>query len=164
MPCSPSPHYKAHIPCGGESRNKRSCPRWKNSESASYRSARSARGFLTGKITEETKFDAGDFRNTVPRFNEENRKANQALVDLVGSFAQQKNATPAQIALAWILAQKPWIVPIPGTTKLQRLEENLGATAVELTQDDLRRLNEATATIAVQGARYSEGAQKMIDR
>jgi aryl-alcohol dehydrogenase-like predicted oxidoreductase len=122
------------------------------------------KGFLTGKITEETKFDANDFRNTVPRFNEENRKANQALVDLVGSFAQQKNATPAQIALAWILAQKPWIVPIPGTTKLHRLEENLGATAVELTPDDLHRLNEATAAIAVQGARYSEGAQKMIDR
>ena len=122
------------------------------------------KGFLTGKITEETKFDANDFRNTVPRFNEENRKANQALVDLVGSFAQQKNATPAQVALAWILAQKPWIVPIPGTTKLHRLEENLGATAVELTPDDLRHLNEATAAIAVQGARYSEGAQKMIDR
>jgi aryl-alcohol dehydrogenase-like predicted oxidoreductase len=122
------------------------------------------KGFLTGKITEETKFDANDFRNTVQRFNEENRKANQALVDLVGSFAQQKNATPAQIALAWILAQKPWIVPIPGTTKLHRLEENLGATAVELTPDDLHRLNEATAAIAVQGARYSEGAQKMIDR
>jgi len=122
------------------------------------------KGFLTGKITEETKFDANDFRNTVPRFNEENRKANQALVDLVGSFARQKNATPAQIALAWILAQKPWIVPIPGTTKLHRLEENLGATAVELTPDDLHRLNEATAAIAVQGARYSEGAQKMIDR
>ncbi len=122
------------------------------------------KGFLTGKITEETKFDPNDFRNTVPRFNEENRKANQALVDLVGSFAQQKNATPAQIALAWILAQKPWIVPIPGTTKLHRLEENLGGTAVELTHDDLQRLNEATAAIAVQGARYSEGAQKMIDR
>lgn len=122
------------------------------------------KGFLTGKITEETKFDANDFRKTVPRFNEENRKANQALVDLVGSFAQQKNATPAQIALAWILAQKPWIVPIPGTTKLHRLEENLGATAVELTPDDLHRLNEATASISVQGARYSEGAQKMIDR
>jgi len=122
------------------------------------------KGFLTGKITEDTKLDAGDFRNTVPRFNEENRKANQALVDLVGRFAQQKNATPAQIALAWILAQKTWIVPIPGTTKLHRLEENLGATAVELTPDDLHRLSEAAATIAVQGARYSEGAQKMIDR
>jgi aryl-alcohol dehydrogenase-like predicted oxidoreductase len=122
------------------------------------------KGFLTGKITEETKFAANDFRNSVQRFNEENRKANQALVDLVGRFAQQKNATPAQIALAWILAQKPWIVPIPGTTKLHRLEENLGATTVELTSDDLQRLNEATANIAVQGARYSEGAQKLIDR
>ena len=122
------------------------------------------KGFLTGKITEETKFDPSDFRNTVPRFNEENRKANQALVDLVGRFAPQKNATPAQIALAWILAQKPWIVPIPGTTKLHRLEENLGAAAVELTEDDLRQLDEATSTIAVQGARYSEGAQRMIDR
>ena len=122
------------------------------------------KGFLTGKITEETKFDPSDFRNTVPRFNEENRKANQALVDLVGRFAQQKDATPAQIALAWILAQKTWIVPIPGTTKLHRLEENLGGTAVELTTDDLRQLDEATSTIAVQGARYSEGAQRMIDR
>ena len=122
------------------------------------------KGFLTGKITQDTKFDAGDFRNTVPRFNEDNRKANQALVDLVSRFAERKNATPAQIALAWILAQKPWIVPIPGTTKLHRLEENLGGTEVELTSDDLSRLHEATATIAVQGARYSEGAQKMIDR
>ena len=122
------------------------------------------KGFLTGKITEETKFDPSDFRNTVPRFNEENRKANQALVDLVGRFAQQKNATPAQIALAWILAQKPWIVPIPGTSKLHRLEENLGGAAVELTEDDLRQLDEATSTIAVQGARYSDGAQRMIDR
>ena len=122
------------------------------------------KGFLTGKITQDTKFDAGDFRNTVPRFNEDNRKANQALVDLVSRFAEQKNATPAQIALAWILSQKPWIVPIPGTTKLHRLEENLGGTEVELTSDDLSRLNEATLTIAVQGARYSEGAQKMIDR
>src|SRR6266567_1769973 len=122
------------------------------------------KGFLTGKIDENTRFDSTDFRNTVPRFAPENRKANQAVVDLVGSFAQQKNSTPAQIALAWILAQKPWIVPIPGTTKLHRLEENLGATAVELTPDDLHRLNEATATIAVQGARYSVGAQKMIDR
>ena len=99
---------------GGESRNKRSCPPWKNLESDSYRFSPLGKGFLTGKITEETKFDANDFRNTVPRFNEENRKANQELVDLVGSFAQQKNATQAQIALAWILAQKSWIVPIPG--------------------------------------------------
>jgi aryl-alcohol dehydrogenase-like predicted oxidoreductase len=122
------------------------------------------KGFLTGKITEETKFDPNDFRKTVPRFNEDNRKANQALVDLIGRFAQQKNATPAQIALAWILAQKPWIVPIPGTTKLHRLEENLGALSVQLSADDLRQLDEATSNIAVQGARYSEGAQRLIDR
>lgn len=122
------------------------------------------KGFLTGKITEETKFDPNDFRNTVPRFNEENRKANQALVDLIGRFAQQKNSTPAQIALAWILIQKPWIVPIPGTTKLHRLEENLAAVSVQLSADDLRRLDEATSRIPVQGARYSEGAQRLIDR
>jgi aryl-alcohol dehydrogenase-like predicted oxidoreductase len=122
------------------------------------------KGFLTGKITEKTKFDPNDFRNTVPRFNEENRKANQALVDLIGRFAQQKNATPAQVALAWILAQKPWIVPIPGTTKLHRLEENLGGVSVDLTRDDLRQLDEATSRITLQGARYSEGAQRMIDR
>lgn len=122
------------------------------------------KGFLTGKITEETKFDPSDFRNTVPRFNDENRKVNQALVDLIGRFAQQKNATPARIALAWILAQKPWIVPIPGTTKLHRLEENLGAVSVELTGDDLRQLDGATSRIPVQGARYSEGAQRLIDR
>src|SRR5579863_5835643 len=122
------------------------------------------KGFLTGKIDENTTFDKNDFRNTVPRFSEENRKANLTLVDLLGKMAAERNATAAQIALAWLLAQKPWIVPIPGTTKLHRLEENLGATAVELTPDDLRRLNEATAAIPVQGARYSEGAQKMIDR
>src|SRR5213595_3126800 len=122
------------------------------------------KGFLTGKITEETKFDANDFRNTVPRFNEENRKANQALVDLVGSFAQQKNATPAQIALAWILAQKPWIVPIPGTTKLHRLEENLGAASLELSSRDLKQLEAAALKIPVQGARYPEELQKLVGR
>jgi aryl-alcohol dehydrogenase-like predicted oxidoreductase len=122
------------------------------------------KGFLTGKIDETTTFDKGDFRNTVPRFNPENRKANQALVDLLGTIASKKKATPAQIALAWLLAQKPWIVPIPGTTKLHRLEENLGGAEIELTQDDLREIENAAANIKVQGARYSEGAQKMIDR
>jgi aryl-alcohol dehydrogenase-like predicted oxidoreductase len=122
------------------------------------------KGFLTGKITEETKFDPNDFRNTVPRFSDENRKANQELLELIGKFAQEKNATPAQIALAWILAQKPWIVPIPGTTKLHRLEENLGGASAQLSADDVRRLREATSKIEVQGARYSEGAQRMIDR
>ncbi|MEA2238300.1 MAG: hypothetical protein QOC81_3024 [Thermoanaerobaculia bacterium] len=122
------------------------------------------KGFLTGKIDETTTFDKTDFRNTVPRFNPENRKANQALVDLLGTIAAKKKVTPAQIALAWLLAQKPWIVPIPGTTKLHRLEENLGGANVELTSDDLREIANAASQITVQGARYSEGAQKMIDR
>jgi aryl-alcohol dehydrogenase-like predicted oxidoreductase len=122
------------------------------------------KGFLTGKIDENTKFDSSDFRNTVPRFSPEARKANQALVDLIGKFAAQKKATPAQIALAWVLAQKSWIVPIPGTTKLHRLEENIGGAKVELTADDLREIDNLTAQIDVQGARYSEGAQKMINR
>lgn len=122
------------------------------------------RGFLTGKIDESTTFDSGDFRNTVPRFTPEARKANQALVDLLGTIAQRKNATPAQIALAWLLAQKPWIVPIPGTTKLHRLRENLGAAALELTAGDLQEIESAAAQITVQGHRYSEGAQRMVDR
>lgn len=122
------------------------------------------KGFLTGKIDETTTFDKTDFRNTVPRFNAENRKANQALVDLLGTIAAKKNVTPAQIALAWLLAQKPWIVPIPGTTKLHRLEENLGGATVALTPGDLREIENAAAQITVQGARYSEDAQKMIDR
>jgi aryl-alcohol dehydrogenase-like predicted oxidoreductase len=122
------------------------------------------KGFLTGKISEDTKFDKSDFRNIVPRFTPENRKANQALVDLLGKFAPQKKATPAQIALAWLLAQKPWIVPIPGTTKLHRLEENLGAAAVELTSDDLRQIDNAASKIALQGARYPEELQKMVGR
>jgi len=122
------------------------------------------KGFLTGKISEDTQFDKTDFRNIVPRFTPENRKANQAVVDLVGRFAQQKKATPAQVALAWLLAQKPWIVPIPGTTKLHRLEENIGAVAVELTSEDLRQLDAATSKIAVQGARYPEELQKLVGR
>jgi aryl-alcohol dehydrogenase-like predicted oxidoreductase len=122
------------------------------------------RGFLTGKISEDTKFDKNDFRNTVPRFTPENRKANQALVDVLDRFAQQKKATPAQIALAWLLAQKPWIVPIPGTTKLHRLEENIGAAAVELTPDDLREIDSAASRITVQGARYPEQLERMTGR
>jgi aryl-alcohol dehydrogenase-like predicted oxidoreductase len=122
------------------------------------------KGFLTGKISEDTQFDKTDFRNLVPRFSAENRKANQAMVDLVGKFAEEKKATPAQIALAWVLAQKPWMVPIPGTTKLHRLEENLGAASVELTPDDLRRINDAASKVAVQGERYPEIAQRMINR
>jgi aryl-alcohol dehydrogenase-like predicted oxidoreductase len=122
------------------------------------------KGFLTGKITEETKFDQTDFRNIVPRFTTENRKANQAVVDLIGKVAEQKQATPAQIALAWILAQKPWMVPIPGTTKLHRLEENIGAANVHLTPDDLRQIDSASSKIPVQGARYPENLQKLVNR
>jgi aryl-alcohol dehydrogenase-like predicted oxidoreductase len=122
------------------------------------------KGFLTGKISEDTKFDKNDFRNIVPRFTPENRKANQALVDLITKFGEQKKATPAQIALAWLLAQKPWIVPIPGTTKLHRLEENIGAVNVELSAGELRELDAATSKIAVQGARYPEELQKMVGR
>ena len=122
------------------------------------------KGFLTGKISADTKFDKSDFRNIVPRFTPENRKANAALVDLLVKFANEKAATPAQIALAWLLAQKPWIVPIPGTTKLHRLEENLGAAAVELTSDDLRAIESAASKIAVQGARYPEALQRLVGR
>ena len=122
------------------------------------------RGFLTGKINEDTTFDSSDFRNTLPRFTPEARKANQALVDLLGKIAKQKNATPAQIALAWLLAQKPWIVPIPGTTKLHRLEENIGAAAIELTADDLREIDSAASKITVHGARYPERLQQMTGR
>ena len=122
------------------------------------------KGFLTGKIDESTTFDSTDFRNTVPRFSPENRKANQAVVDAVGAMATRKRATPAQIALAWVLAQKLWIVPIPGTTKLHRLEENLGAADVALTPDDLRQIDAVVSAIPVQGARYGEGSQKLIDR
>jgi aryl-alcohol dehydrogenase-like predicted oxidoreductase len=122
------------------------------------------KGFLTGKINEETKFDKTDFRNLVPRFTPENRRANQALVDLVSKIAERKKVTPAQIALVWILAQKPWMVPIPGTTKLHRLEENIGAAAIELTPDDLRQIGSATSKIPVEGARYPENLQKLVNR
>jgi aryl-alcohol dehydrogenase-like predicted oxidoreductase len=122
------------------------------------------KGFLTGKISDDTKFDKNDFRNIVPRFTPENRKVNQALVDLVSRFAQQKKATPAQIALAWLLAQKPWIVPIPGTTRLDRLAENIGAANVQLSPEDLRELETAAAKIPLQGARYPEELQKLVDR
>jgi aryl-alcohol dehydrogenase-like predicted oxidoreductase len=122
------------------------------------------KGFLTGKINENTMFDSSDFRNIVPRFTPEARKSNQALVDLLGMIAERKKATPAQIALAWLLAQKPWIVPIPGTRKLERLDENIGAVAVELTSDDLREINNAASKITVQGARYPEHLEQMTGR
>jgi aryl-alcohol dehydrogenase-like predicted oxidoreductase len=122
------------------------------------------KGFLTGKIDENTTFDSTDFRNIVPRFTPEARKANQAVVDLIGKVAERKQATPAQIALAWVLAQKPWIAPIPGTTKLRRLKENLGAVEVELTPDDLREIDNGASQITVQGARYPENLQRMVGR
>jgi aryl-alcohol dehydrogenase-like predicted oxidoreductase len=122
------------------------------------------KGFLTGKIDENTAFDSTDFRSTLPRFTPEARKANQALVDLLGKIAKQKNSTPAQIALAWLLAQKSWIVPIPGTTKLHRLDENIGAVAIELTSDDLREIDSAAAQIEVQGARYPEKLEQLTGR
>jgi len=122
------------------------------------------KGFLTGKIDESTKFDSSDFRNSVPRFTPEARKANQALVDLLGVIAKRKNATPAQIALAWLLSQKPWIVPIPGTTKLHRLDENLGSASLELTSNDIREIESAASKITVQGARYPEHLQRLVGR
>lgn len=122
------------------------------------------KGFLTGKITADTQFNATDFRNTVPRFNPENRKANQPMVDLLTEFAERMNATPAQIALAWLLARKPWIVPIPGTTKLHRLDENLGAANVELTPEDLCAIERASSNITLEGARYPEFHEQLTGR
>ncbi|MEH2212627.1 aldo/keto reductase [Nostoc sp.] len=122
------------------------------------------KGFLTGKIDESTTFDSSDFRSTLPRFTPEALKVNQALIDLLGSIAERKQATPAQIAIAWLLVQKPWIVPIPGTTKLHRLDENIGAVSVELTPDDLRDIDDAASKIAVQGARYPEKLEQMTGR
>jgi len=122
------------------------------------------KGFLTGKINENTKFDATDFRNVVPRFTAENRKANQRLVELLGKFAEQKKATPAQIALAWLLAKKPWIVSIPGTTKLHRLEENIGAVNVELTPADMQAIENVSASVKVEGARYPQRLEQLTGR
>jgi len=122
------------------------------------------KGFLTGKIGADTKFDANDFRNKVPRFDPQNRKSNQALVEVIERFARRRQATPAQVALAWVLARKPWIVPIPGTTKPHRLRENIGAASLALAPADLRELESAASTVAVQGARYPEQLQKLIDR
>jgi aryl-alcohol dehydrogenase-like predicted oxidoreductase len=122
------------------------------------------KGFLTGKINENTKFDSSDFRNIVPRFSPEARKANQSMVDLLARIANKKNATSAQVALAWLLSQKPWIVPIPGTTKLDRLEENIGSIKIEFTADELREIDHASSGIKVEGARYPEYLQKLVGR
>jgi len=132
----------------------------RNSGSASFRISPLGKGFLTGKIDEKTEFVKTDFRNIVPRFTPDARKANQALVDLLRTIAERKKATPAQIALAWLLSRKPWIVPIPGTTKLTRLDENIGAVAVELTLDDLREIENAASKITIQGERYPEALEK----
>ena len=133
-------------------------------KTAGRRESPLGKGYLTGKINESTGFDSSDFRNIVPRFTPEARKANQSLVDLLGQIAERKKATPAQIALAWLLAQKPWIAPIPGTTKLHRLDENIGAVSVELTPDDLRDIDTAASKITVQGARYPENLEQMTGR
>ena len=136
----------------------------RNSESGLSRTAPWARAFSPGRSTRNAKFDSSDFRSTLPRFTPEALKANQALIDLLGSIAERKKATPAQIALAWLLAQKPWIVPIPGTTKLSRLDENIGAVSVELTPDDLKTSIAAASKITVQGARYPEHLEQMTGR
>ena len=161
---SPSPRSRTNIRSGGASRKRRSSRLSKNWASASSHTARSGKGFLTGKIDETTTFDSTDFRNVLPRFTPEARKANQALVDLLGRIAARKRATPAQIALAWLLAQKPWIAPIPGTTKLDRLEENIGAVAIELTPNDLSEIEGAAAKIKVRGDRYPEALERLTGR
>ena len=149
--------------CGGASQRRQSCPHSRSSGSASSRSAPLGKGFLTGAISQDTQFQRGDFRNTIPRFTDpEGRRSNEAFVDLLGPIAERKGATRVQIALAWVLAHKPWIVPIPGTTKLHRLEENIAAADIELTHDDMREIDEALPE--AQGDRYSEAHQRMIDR
>ena len=153
MRSSPSRPCRASTRFGGGSPRRRSCPTLEELGIGFVPFSPLGKGYLTGKIDENTTFDSADFRNTVPRFSPEARKANQALVDLLGEIAQRKKATPAQIALAWLLAQKPWIVPIPGTTKLHRLQENVGAAAVELTEGDLRDIDERR--FADHGARGS---------
>jgi aryl-alcohol dehydrogenase-like predicted oxidoreductase len=162
MLCSRSRHSRVSIRCGGESR--RFFQHWRNSVSDSSRSAPLGKGFLTLAISDKAEFDKTDFRNIVPRFSAEARKANQALVDALGRIADQKKATKAQSALAWLVAQKPWIVPIPGTTKLHRLEENLGGTDVELTPDDLKAIHDAVSAIAVHGDRYPAQLQSLVNR
>lgn len=164
MPSSRWRRCRASTRSGGASPRRRSCRRSRNWASASFPSAPLGKGFLTGAIDAGTTFASGDFRNIVPRFTPEARQANQALVELVVAIAAAKKVTPAQIALAWLLAQKPWIVPIPGTTKLHRLEENIGAASVALTSADLSEIEGALAKVAVQGARYPEHLQRLVGR
>jgi len=164
MLCSLLPHCKANILYGGENPKKEIIPTLEELGIGFVPFSPLGKGFLTGAINENTQFDKTDFRNTLPRFSEENRKANAVLVDVLNKLAQARNATSAQIALAWLLAQKPWIVPIPGTTKLHRLEENMAAADIMLTENDLTEINDAVARIEVQGNRYPEQTQKMINR
>jgi aryl-alcohol dehydrogenase-like predicted oxidoreductase len=163
-PCSPSRQFRASTHSGGDAPRRRCCRPSRSSGSGSCRFSPLGKGFLTGAITEDTTFDSTDFRNIVPRFTPEAREANQALVDLLAEIAARKEATPAQIAIAWLLAQKPWIVPIPGTTKLHRLDENIGAAALELTPDDLREIESAVSKVAVQGDRYPERLEQLTGR
>ena len=164
MPSSRSRRSRANTRCGGESPKTEVLPTLEELGIGFVPFSPLGKGFLTGKIDENTTFDSSDFRNIVPRFTPENRKANLAFVDWLTTFAERKKATPAQIALAWLLAQKPWIVPIPGTTKLHRLEENIGAAAIELTSDDLREIDRAASQITVHGARYPEQLEQMTGR
>ena len=152
------------IRCGGESRRRRFFPTLEELGIGFVPFSPLGKGFLTGAISDKTEFDKTDFRNIVPRFSAEARKANQALVDALGQIADQKKATKAQIALAWLLAQKPWIVPIPGTTKLHRLQENLGGAEVELTAEDLKAIHDAISGIEVQGDRYPAHFQSLVNR
>ena len=164
MPSRRLPPCKVNTRCGGESPKTRCCRQLQELGIGFVPYSPLGKGFLTGKIDQNTKFDSTDFRNIVPRFTPEARKANQALVDLLGEIAKRKQATSAQIALAWLLAQKPWIVPIPGTTKLHRLEENIGAAGVDLMPDDLRDIERAVSKVPVQGARYPEKLEQMTGR
>ncbi len=163
-PSSRSRHSRVNTRCGREAPKPKYCVTVEELGIGFVPYSPLGRGFLTGKINENTAFDKSDFRNTLPRFTPEARKANQALVDLLAEIGRRKGATPAQIALAWLLAQKPWIVPIPGTRKLDRLEENIGAESVDLTADDLREIDSASSKITVQGARYPEHLQRMTGR
>ena len=164
MQSSPSQQFRANTRCGGRRTEEEILPTLEELGIGFVPFSPLGKGFLTGKINERTEFDKSDFRNLLPRFSAENRKSNQTMVDLVSKIAERKKATPAQIALAWLLAQKPWIVPIPGTAKLSRLEENIGAAAIQLTPDDLQEIESAASEITVQGARYPEHLEQLTGR
>ena len=161
--CTRSPRCRASTRCGPATRKPRCCRRWPNWASGSCRSAHSGKGFLTGTVDQATQFAAGDVRTTIPRFSADNRTANQALVDHVTELARVKDATPGQVALAWLLAQQPWIVPIPGTRRIERVRENAGGTAVALSADDVADLNAVAARIGVAGDRYNEQHMALVE-